>query len=471
MPASQRAGKQSKKSTSFRVGRVRAYLRGRVWYLCYQEHGQRHQPRVGPDREATRQMASEVNAQLEVGAPSALGFEPISVPAVRQRWLDHHEHIRRSSLHTIRRYNSATQHLLNFIQDVRPLRRVSDFHAVQAEEFVRYLRSLSVAPNGHVNARKRCLRDNGIKYVLETCSTLFNYAARHRHLPPYVENPFLTIEIHRIPVEDPKPIVVFSSDMERRFLTACDEWQFPIFATLMLTGMRPGELVHLLLSEDLDLNAGWLYVRNKPRLGWKVKTRNERAIPLVPALQAVLQQQIGSRDTGPVFLQRRCFSGHQPPLIHYQRQQLERELVCRSERNGATDRSGLAVTAKTVWRDLGALKYDWLRKEFMKVTDKCGMSETTAPKTLRHTFATCLQDANVDPLIRNELMGHAPASFGANGCGLGMTAVYTHTRPETKRRQLEAAMQDRPVVTLANIFVAGARQIQQTATKSASVSS
>jgi hypothetical protein len=52
-----------------------------------------------------------------------------------------------------------------------------------------------------------------------------------------------------------------------------------------------------------------------------------------------------------------------------------------------------------------------------------------------------------------------------------MTAVYTHTRPETKRRQLEAAMQDRPVVTLANIFVAGARQIQQTATKSASVSS
>ena len=24
-----------RKSTSFRMGRVRAYLRGRVWYLCY----------------------------------------------------------------------------------------------------------------------------------------------------------------------------------------------------------------------------------------------------------------------------------------------------------------------------------------------------------------------------------------------------------------------------------------------------
>lgn len=34
-----------------------------------------------------------------------------------------------------------------------------------------------------------------------------------------------------------------------------------------------------------------------------------------------------------------------------------------------------------------------------------GLPETTAPKTLRHTFATALKDANVDPLIRNELMG------------------------------------------------------------------
>jgi len=57
-----------------------------------------------------RQMAAEINAQLEVGAPSALGFEPISIPDLRQRWLDHHEHVRRSSLETIRRYRAATEH-------------------------------------------------------------------------------------------------------------------------------------------------------------------------------------------------------------------------------------------------------------------------------------------------------------------------------------------------------------------------
>jgi hypothetical protein len=38
----------AKQSPSFRVGKVLAYRRGRVCYLCYHEHGARHRPRVGP---------------------------------------------------------------------------------------------------------------------------------------------------------------------------------------------------------------------------------------------------------------------------------------------------------------------------------------------------------------------------------------------------------------------------------------
>ena len=94
---------RSKKTTSFRIGRVRVYLRGKVWYLCY--HEQRPaaaQPRVGPDRDSARQMAAKVNAQLESGIPSTLGFEPVSIPDLRERWLEHHEHVRRSSVQTIR---------------------------------------------------------------------------------------------------------------------------------------------------------------------------------------------------------------------------------------------------------------------------------------------------------------------------------------------------------------------------------
>jgi len=136
--------------------------------------------RVGLARETARQMAAEVNAQLEVGAPSALGFEPISIPAVRQRRLDHHEHIRRPSLHTIRRYSSATQHLLNFLRDVRPLQRIADFREVQAEELVRSLarnlqsRSMS-PPMGTPTQANAAFETTGeLKYVLETCSTLLS---------------------------------------------------------------------------------------------------------------------------------------------------------------------------------------------------------------------------------------------------------------------------------------------------------
>lgn len=94
-----------RKSTSFRVGRVRAYLRGRVWYLCYYEDGRRHQPRVGPQRDVARQMAAEINAQLEVGVPSVLWFQPVSFADLRQRWLDYHEHVLRSFAASNRRQN------------------------------------------------------------------------------------------------------------------------------------------------------------------------------------------------------------------------------------------------------------------------------------------------------------------------------------------------------------------------------
>jgi len=84
-----------KKTPSYCIGRVRLYLRGQVWYLSYVERGRRRQPRVGHDRQEARQMAAEINAQLEVGAPAALSYEPVSVVALRQQWLDHHEHVRR----------------------------------------------------------------------------------------------------------------------------------------------------------------------------------------------------------------------------------------------------------------------------------------------------------------------------------------------------------------------------------------
>jgi hypothetical protein len=62
------------------------------------------------------------------------------------------------------------------------------------------------------------------------------------------------------------------------------------------------------------------------------------------------------------------------------------------------------------------------------------------PETWRYTFATLLQDGNVDPLIRQQVIGHLPTVSS----GLGMTAKHMHTRPETLRRQVEQALRRWP---------------------------
>jgi integrase len=395
----------AKQQKDFRVGRVTVYQRGSMWYLRYRENGRRCQVRAASDKDQARQLAAQVNAQLECGAPAATSFEPINLP----RWLDHHEDVMRSSVSTINRYRTASQHLLDFLRDVQPVKNASSFRDTHAESFVRYLRQLMVASNGHANAAKRRLRDKGIKYVLEVCRTLFGFAQRRRHLPPYAENPFRTIQIDRIPVEDSRPIMIFSADQERQFLEACDDWQLPIFATLMLTGLRPGELTHLLLPDDLNLDQGSLRVRNKPAMGWQTKTRNERSIPLVPELIDMLRLVIADRQSGPLFQRRRCVVGGQRQLWRLTPEQLRREFENRialgeqSAPAGIRRRERLRI-CRRIWVELGVIPEARLRLQFMKLTKAIGLPHVTAPKTLRHLFATRLQEANVDPLIRNELM-------------------------------------------------------------------
>ena len=217
--------------------------------------------------------------------------------------------------------------------------------------------------------------------------------------------------------------------------------------------------MHLLLPSDLDLKEGWLRVRNKPKLGWQVKTRNERDIPLVPILLQVLSRVIGDRQSGPVFQQRRTATGHQSLLADCSLRELETVVerrfteISENQPGQATNRLLRKAATQTVWRDLDALKEDWVRKEFMALTGLIGRKDVTAPKTLRHTFATILQDGNVDPLIRNQLMGHAPMAQTPGG-GLGMTTTYTHTRPETKRRQLDQALSKLPAIAFVDKWLA-----------------
>ena len=434
---------------SFRIGKVRGDLRGQIWYLTYQENGRRQRPRVGPQLKEAKQLAAQVNSQLELGSPSLLSFESLRLEDLQQRWLEHHEHVLRSSLQTINRYRTATEHLLRFVEQANAPHTTSHFRTVHAEQFVRYLRTIEVSPNGHPNSPKRLLLDKGIKYILQCCRSLFNFGGKHRYLSPYAENPFSALDLDRIPVENSKQIKLFSADEERSFLQACDDWQLPIFLTLIMTGLRPGELTHLLLPDDLDLEVGLLRVRNKRQLDWRVKTRNERKIPLVPPLVKILKLMLRGRTSGLVF-QRRCYCGASKlsPLLQTE-EAMCLELKMRmaemeSESGTVLSRQAQSRLARGVWKDAGLVKTEVIRKEFMRLTHQTRLPELTAPKMLRHLFATTLQEGKVDPLIRCELMGHSVAANQNASHGLGMTANYTQTRMETKRTQLEQALKRRP---------------------------
>lgn len=445
-------GNSSRKNTKFWIGKVKGYLRGRVWYLCYHEHGKRRRPRVGSKLDTARQMAAQINSQLETGAPAALSFEAITILELRNRWLVHHEQVLRSSVASIKRYRAATEHLIRYTQAVKPIKLASHFRTSHAEDFVGYLRSVRVSPNGHPNAAKRPLLDKGIQYILETCRTLFAYAMKRRHLSPYAENPFSALELGRLPIEHVKPIVLLTDEQQVAFLNACDDWQFPVYLTLMMTGLRPGELVHLLLPDDLDFEERLLFIRNRINLGWQVKTRNERTIPLLPSLAGVLERLIGGRTRGPVFL-RRMFNVERLPSWATDKlaaMELNRRIhECESKSGESVTRKSHAQLSRRLWNEMGMVETDRIRTEFMRLTKAIGQPELTAPKTLRHLFATALQDANVDPLIRNELMGHSAAS-AIGGNSLGMTARYTHTRMETKRKQLEDAFAESLVSEFVN---------------------
>lgn len=345
-----------------RVGRVSLFFHHGNWWIYYRAFGKQVRRKIGGSREEAEQVAAQVNAQLTSGAPTLLTFTAINVPDLRHKFLGHHEYVLKSSVPTINRYRAATQHLENFALRQR---KVIQAHEICPNSFAAHLRSTEVAPNGHPNTARRLLRDKGVQFILETCRSLYSFAAKQHHLPPDVGNPFAELPLDRLKIENAKPIFVFNAETELAFLQAADSWAFPIHFTLAKTGLRIGELTHLLI-EELDLEGGWLHIRNKTSLGWRVKTGSERSVPVLPEVAAVLRRVISSRSAGPVFLRHRYANGTLPTLI-VDRRELERVCHQRQRESGLSiSRLEVQRIARTVWRDAGAIKADTVRTSFIQ---------------------------------------------------------------------------------------------------------
>ncbi len=433
--ASARTAKRRQRCTRLRIGKVSLYEHHGAWWLYYRDGGKQIRRRIGPDRAMAEKLASDINGQLAIDAPTPFAFVPIGVAELRTKYLQHHESVLRSSLATVNRYRAATQHLVDFVNS---LGKSPKAHEVSATKFLCFLRQREVAPNGHPNSVRRRLTDKGLRFVLEVCRSMYGFAGKQQHLPPYAANPFTDLAIDRMRLTDRKTVFVFNQRTVTEFLTKADDWEFGIHATLAMTGMRPGELGHLLI-EELDLDSGWLVIGDKPDLGWQVKTRNERRIPIIAELSVLLRRILGARQAGLVFM-RRQFGGRPNHRVGLDKAGMIQLLAERAANSvNKHDRMARSKIAAGVWRDVGFVDTDLIRTSYIRLAEPVGAG--TCPKSWRHTFATLLQDANVDPLIRQITLGHQPQ--GGAGA-LGMTGVYTHTRPETQAREIERALRAWP---------------------------
>ena len=89
-----------------RIGKVSCYYHHGSWWVYYREGQKQVRRRVGNDEKLAEQVAAQVNAQVATAAPTMFSFTPVTVPELCGRFLDHHEHILRSSLTTIRQFNA-----------------------------------------------------------------------------------------------------------------------------------------------------------------------------------------------------------------------------------------------------------------------------------------------------------------------------------------------------------------------------
>jgi len=455
---------RKKPAARWRIGRISVYQHHGGFWLYYLLDGRPVRRRVGPSSALAECEACFLNAQMvaaEAGISlrtvpamgemilnftevvpgnTAVTLSAIGIPELRSRFIAHHENVLASSLATISRYRSATLYLERFASRAK----LEDPMRVPVPAFVEHLRAVEVSPNGHARSVKRRLRDKGISFILECSRSMYRFGQRQGLLSSGSPNPFAEIGLGRLKNRNAKPIFVFTAEQELAFFSAADPWGLAIHFMLAKTGARRGELAHLLI-EDVDLDGGWWHVRSKPELGWSTKTSRDRRVPLVAELVTLLQKVIGNRSEGPVFLRAKSnlkalkVTGNRAALAKVAEQRLAQE---RQRLGRSLSRREEAKIQAFIWVDAGAIDADRIRSSFIRLAKAAGIAGATCVKSWRHTFATLLQQANVDVLVRQQTLGHQAGNPEASA--LGMTGVYTHTTAEFQHQEIDRALRLRP---------------------------
>jgi integrase len=423
-----------------RVGNVTIYKRGPSYYLYYREDGRSQRRKVDGNLAVAKASAAKVVAALAEQRPSPLGFQRTAPGQFVTGYLDFVENVQGLAWRTVDRYRAALDRLLDFCTD----KRVTAIDAIDEstiEDLVRWLRGQTRTRNGCAKGTRDLYKVGGIKFILSTCRTAFNWASRRRMLPPYAENPFSQFPFDQLrdPEADEEELQIFTPEQEKAFFAACSNWQKSLFVPLATYGMRVGEWTHVLI-ENVDFKAGTIQICSKPEMFWRVKTARRRLLPLTTEMTPLLKKLIVGRKAGFVLLNQPQFEGSSHPAREFDSDEEFRKhlttLVAELEAENpkATKRDKRrAVT--TFCRSMGQVPVKRVQSEVCKLTEEIGCPEFTRTHDLRHLFATRAQATGTNPILVSQITGHR---------SLDMLKGYTHPSVDTKREAVERMTSYRP---------------------------
>ena len=416
-----------------RIGRITIYKRGETYYLYYRHGGVTQRRKVDGNLAVARATAHKVGDALAENRPSPIAYSRTSPEKMVESFLDAVANVKKLALRTQDRYRAALDRFLDFCMASR-IATVDSVAPATVEDFVKWLRGQKRSRNGAAKGRKAAYQEGGIKFILSTCRTAFNWAARRRMLPPFAENSFT-----HFPIDELGGVrgacgkeKIFSPEQERAFFAAANLWQKDLFLILARYGLRVGELTHLLV-EDIDLERDVLMIQSKPELFWTVKTGASRMLPLLPETKAIFGRVIGDRKAGFVFLNEDYVLGKAKPSTTYLtpasfRAKAEQVVATLLSLDPGGDERAQRRAVVAWCRSMGQIPEKRIRCEFMALTAQIGYPGFTRVHDLRHLFSSRAQAAGINPILVQEMLGHTT---------LEMTKRYTHLGMETKREALQ----------------------------------
>lgn len=318
---------------------------------------------------------------------------------------------------TVRRYETALRHYLRFCD--QPAIRKDYPTATSVNREFRLSFAAHVTAASYHSGKQSPSNSIHISPVVDAVRAMFNWAAdpdRGNLLAEGFRNPFDRTErpqrqAARDPFGEPDITIAMAVD----FIGACDAYQLPLFATLILYGLRAAEPV-LMFRDHCDNQ--WLKVNCLPELDYLTKGQRDKRFPLVPSIQDLLNKVSGNRN-GLLFTRRAAVRVcRQTPLYGASLATLAEEFRRRCSIGGTPSAVERQRIRERILRDAGGLNYDQIEHEFHAIAGALKWPRAATLKDFRHLFSTCLENAGVPEFYRRYFMGQSP--------GKAPIVTYTH---------------------------------------------